>query len=198
VDTYSALIFWPLHPLVQRVIAMLWPMHLCTIEDGRRVHLDLRREEVRCHSCRYPRCCRGMNVMVVEWSGSCRIRAWFSCSCTVMSIPSAGVGTVVGGPMAPHLSRWLRVSFGRGGRTLRGVGRFDDVMGARARRKPLPEAPISPETCSTSGVKHALSISNHTHEHHPAFIITCNIGVTLSWNMWNIMLRYECCNCLFK
>jgi hypothetical protein len=23
VDTYSALIFWPLHPLVQRVIAML-------------------------------------------------------------------------------------------------------------------------------------------------------------------------------
>jgi hypothetical protein len=27
-----------------------------------------------------------------------------------------------------------------------GVGRFDDVMGARARRKLSPETPISPET----------------------------------------------------
>jgi hypothetical protein len=30
------------------------------------------------------------------------------------------------------------------------------------------------------GVKHALSISNHEHEHHLAYIITCNISVTLS------------------
>jgi hypothetical protein len=33
--------------------------------------------------------------------------------------------------------------------------------------------------CNTSGVKHALSIANHDHEHHLAFIITCNISVTL-------------------
>jgi hypothetical protein len=26
--------------------------------------------------------------------------------------------------------------------------------------------------CNTSGVKHALSIANHEHEHHRAFIIT--------------------------
>jgi uncharacterized protein (UPF0333 family) len=34
--------------------------------------------------------------------------------------------------------------------------------------------------CNTSGVKHALSISNHAHEHHLAFIITCDIRVTLN------------------
>jgi hypothetical protein len=29
--------------------------------------------------------------------------------------------------------------------------------------------------CNTSGVKHALGIANHEHEHHLAFIITCDI-----------------------
>jgi hypothetical protein len=28
--------------------------------------------------------------------------------------------------------------------------------------------------CNTLGVKHALSISNHTHEHHLAIIVTCD------------------------
>jgi hypothetical protein len=34
--------------------------------------------------------------------------------------------------------------------------------------------------CNTSGVKHALSIANHEHEHYLAFIITCDISVTLN------------------
>jgi hypothetical protein len=54
------------------------------------------------------------------------------------------------------------------------------------------------EGCNTLGVKHCISIANHDHEHHFAFIITCNISITLSWNMWNITLKHECCTCLFK
>jgi hypothetical protein len=35
------------------------------------------------------------------------------------------------------------------------------------------------EDCNTSGVKHALGITNHEHEHHIAFIITCYINETV-------------------
>jgi hypothetical protein len=38
-----ALSFWPLHPLVQRAVAILRPMRFCAVEDGRYVRLDLRR-----------------------------------------------------------------------------------------------------------------------------------------------------------
>jgi hypothetical protein len=60
------LIFWPLHPLVQHAVAMLRPMCLYAIEDGRYVRLNLHREGFRWYSCRYPRHCRGMDVVVVE------------------------------------------------------------------------------------------------------------------------------------
>jgi hypothetical protein len=38
--------------------------------------------------------------------------------------------------------------------------------------KSRDEILIIREGCNTSGVKHALGISNHEHEHHLAFIIT--------------------------
>jgi hypothetical protein len=42
--------------------------------------------------------------------------------CTVMSVPSTGVGAVVKAPMAPRLARGLHVFLGRGRSTLRGSG----------------------------------------------------------------------------
>jgi hypothetical protein len=46
-----------------------------------------------------------------------------SCSlCTVTSVPSAGVGAVVGGPVAPRPARGLHMSLGRGRSTPRGSG----------------------------------------------------------------------------
>jgi hypothetical protein len=132
-EMQHALIFWPLHPLVQHVVAMLCPMCFCAVEDGRYGCPDLRREGSRWYSCRHPCRCRGMDVIVVEWPGSCWVRAWFPCSyslCTVTSVPSAGVGAVVGGPRgstsfqrAPRVPRVRR-------KYTEGVGRFDDVMGA--------------------------------------------------------------------
>jgi hypothetical protein len=65
-EMQRVLSFWPLRPLVRRAMAMLHPVCFSTIEDGRRVHLDLRREGVRWYSCRYPHRCRGMGVVVVE------------------------------------------------------------------------------------------------------------------------------------
>jgi hypothetical protein len=44
------------------------------------------------------------------------------------------------------------------------------------------------DSCNTAGVKHALSISNHEHEHHLAFILACNISATSGWNMCNVTL----------
>jgi hypothetical protein len=35
------------------------------------------------------------------------------------------------------------------------------------------------EDCNTFGVKHALGITNHEHEHHLAFIIACYINETV-------------------
>jgi hypothetical protein len=65
-ETLWALSFWPLHPLVQRVMAMLRPVCFCAIEDEQYVHSDLRREGVKWYSCCYPRRYRGMDVVVVE------------------------------------------------------------------------------------------------------------------------------------
>jgi hypothetical protein len=42
-----ALIFWPLHPLVQHTVAMLRPVCFCAVVDGRYMRPDLRREGVR-------------------------------------------------------------------------------------------------------------------------------------------------------
>jgi hypothetical protein len=61
-----ALIFWPLHLLVLRAVAMPCHVRLCAVEDGRHGRSDLRREGVRWYSDRYPRRCRGMDVIVVE------------------------------------------------------------------------------------------------------------------------------------
>jgi hypothetical protein len=78
------------------------------------------------------------------------------CSCslrTVTSVPSVGVGAVVGGPRgSPSFQRAPRVPWARQ-KYVEGVGRFDDVTGARARRKLPPEAPISPETSPQGPVK---------------------------------------------
>jgi hypothetical protein len=106
-------------------------------------------------------------ITVEVWMSSWRndrghvwIRARFPCSyslCTVMSVPSAGMGTVVRAPVAPRLARGLHVFLERGrsmprgsgslvltlqggqgencSRQGAGVGRFDDVMGGRARQK---------------------------------------------------------------
>jgi hypothetical protein len=91
-----------------------------------------------CCSGRYPRCCRGMDVVVVEWPGSCWVKAWFPCSywlCTVTSVPSAGAGAAVGGPRGSlYCLRVPRVPRARR-KYAEGIGRFDDVTGARARWK---------------------------------------------------------------
>jgi hypothetical protein len=65
-EMQQALMFWPLRLLVLRAIAMLCPMCLCAVEDGRHGRPDLRREGVRWYSGRYPRRCRGIDVIVVE------------------------------------------------------------------------------------------------------------------------------------
>jgi hypothetical protein len=57
----------------------------------------------------------------------------------VVSVPSVGIGAVVGAHVTPGLAIGPYASLGRGrDRSRRGarVGRFDDVMGARVRRKP--------------------------------------------------------------
>jgi hypothetical protein len=66
VEMQQALIFWPLCLLVLRAVAMLCPMCLCAIEDGRHGCPKLCREGVRCYGGRYPRYCRGMDVIMVE------------------------------------------------------------------------------------------------------------------------------------
>jgi hypothetical protein len=124
-EMQQALIFWPLHPLVQHVVAMLRPVCFCTVEDGRYGHPNLRREGSRWYNCRYPRRCRGMDVAMVEWPESCWVKAWFPCSCslcTVTSVPSAGVGAVVRVPVASCLARGFHVSLGRGWSTPKGSG----------------------------------------------------------------------------
>jgi hypothetical protein len=60
------LLFWPLRLLVLRAVAMLYPVCLCAVEDGRHGQPDLRREGVRWYSGRYHHRGRGMDVIVVE------------------------------------------------------------------------------------------------------------------------------------
>jgi hypothetical protein len=117
IEMQWALIFWPLHPLVQHVVAMLRPVCFCAVQDEQYMHPDSCREGGRWYSCRYPRRCKGMDVVVVKWSGSCWVRAWFSCSCslcTVTSVLLAGVGAVVRVPIAPRFARGLHAYLGRG------------------------------------------------------------------------------------
>jgi hypothetical protein len=49
--------------------------------------------------------------------------------------PIGGCGCRVWGPVSPRLAKGLHVSLGRGGSRLRGLGAFDDVIGARVRQK---------------------------------------------------------------
>jgi hypothetical protein len=45
-EMQPALIFWPLHLLVLRAVAMPCPVRLCAVEDGRHGRPNLRREGV--------------------------------------------------------------------------------------------------------------------------------------------------------
>jgi hypothetical protein len=65
-EMQQALLFWPLHLLVLRVVTMPYPVRLCANEDRQHGRLDLCREGVRWYSGRYPRRCRGMDAVVVE------------------------------------------------------------------------------------------------------------------------------------
>jgi hypothetical protein len=65
-EMYLVFIFWPLHPLVQRVVARPRTVRVCAVEDRWYVRLDLRREGVRWYSCHYPHCYRGMDVIMAE------------------------------------------------------------------------------------------------------------------------------------
>jgi hypothetical protein len=96
--------------LSSRWCNMLWPCFvLCTSvpsrmgDTGAQIRVDRRG---RWYSCRYPRCYRGMDVVVVEWPESCWVRAWFprSCSlCMVTSVPSPGRVSWWGPPWLPAL-----------------------------------------------------------------------------------------------
>jgi hypothetical protein len=155
-----ALIFWPLHPLVQHVVAMFHPVCFCAVGDGWYGRLDLRREGVGGILAVTP---VAVEVWMSSWNDRGHVRSERgSCSlCTVTSVPSAGVGVVVGAPRgspscqrAPHVprtrqkyakrigrSRAYVAGVGRGGNRSRqgaGVRRFDNVMGARARQKASP------------------------------------------------------------
>jgi hypothetical protein len=68
-EMQQTLIFWPLHPLVQHVVAMLRFVRVCAVEDGRDGRYgpsDSHREGIMWYSYRYLRRCRGMDVVVVE------------------------------------------------------------------------------------------------------------------------------------
>jgi hypothetical protein len=66
IEMQQALIFWPLHLLVQHAVAMLRHVCLCAIEDGRYGRPNLHREGSRWYSCHRPHRYKGMDVMVVE------------------------------------------------------------------------------------------------------------------------------------
>jgi hypothetical protein len=65
-EIQQALIFWPLHPLVQHVVTMICPVRVCAAEDGRYGRPNSRREGVRWYSYHYPHRCGGMDVVVVK------------------------------------------------------------------------------------------------------------------------------------
>jgi hypothetical protein len=120
-----ALIFWPLHPLVQHAMAMFHPVCLCAIDDGWYVHPDLRREGVRGYSCCYP---ITIEVWMLSlWNDRSHVGSergsHFHVHCA-RSCPShrAGTGAAVRAPVAPHLARGLHVSLGRGRSMPRGSG----------------------------------------------------------------------------
>jgi hypothetical protein len=57
-----------------------------------------------------------------------------------------GWGSYQRTPCVPRARRKYAEGVRRSRAYIAGVGRFDDVVTARARRKPPPETPISPET----------------------------------------------------
>jgi hypothetical protein len=65
-EIQQTLIFWPLHPLVQHVVAMICPVRVCAAEDGRYGRPDSRREGITWYSCCYPCRCEGMDIVVVK------------------------------------------------------------------------------------------------------------------------------------
>jgi hypothetical protein len=99
-----------------------------------------------------------------------------------MSVPSTGVGAGVGAPRgslscqrAPHVPQARR-------KYVKGVRHFDHVMGARARRKLPPEAPISPETFpqGSSGMEVDFRASSDYHA-VSAFGGSVLLGGPLRW-----------------
>jgi hypothetical protein len=101
----QALIFWPLHPLVPRAMAMLCPVCLLllrTSDMGAWICIEWGLGGIVAVTP------VALEIWMPSWWnnwGSCWIRAWFQCSywlCTVTSVPSVEAGDTVGGP-------WLTV-----------------------------------------------------------------------------------------
>jgi hypothetical protein len=117
VEMQQALIFWPLHLLVQHAVAMLHHVRLCAIEDGRYGRLNLRREGSRWYSCYRP---VAIKVWMSWWwndrghvgsgHGSCApVHCGRSCSSHRREwVPRLEA------PVAPCLARGLHVSLERG------------------------------------------------------------------------------------
>jgi hypothetical protein len=124
-----ALSFWSLHPLVRRVVTMLRPVCFCAVEGGRYVRLDLCREGVMWHSCRYP-------VIVEVWTS-----LWWNDRGHVGS--KRGFHTPVYCARSCPSHRRERVPR-LGGRGFPSCQMTPRVLGARW--KLPPEVPVSPET----------------------------------------------------
>jgi hypothetical protein len=132
-EMQQALIFWPLHPLVQHAGAMLRPMRLYAIEDGRYGFLDLRKEGSRRYSCRYP---IAAEVWTSWWwndrghiGSGCGSRAPVHYARSRLSHRWEWVPRL-GAPVVPHLARGLHMSLGRGGSTPRGSSALMTLWGS--------------------------------------------------------------------
>jgi hypothetical protein len=145
----QTLIFLPLHLLVRCAMAMLYPVRLCAVEDGRHGRPDLRREEVRWYSDRYPSllrygCRRGAMTGVMLSQGMVPVLL-LTVHGHVRPIGGSGCRGW-GGPVAHHLARGLHVSLGRDRSKLRGSVLLMTPRGLGRGGEMSPDTLISSET----------------------------------------------------
>jgi hypothetical protein len=121
-EMQQTLIFWPLHPLVQHIVAMICPVRVCAAEDGRYGRPNSRRERVRWYSCCYPslwrygrHCGEMTRVMLGQSVVPALLLTVHGHVCLI-----GGSGCRGGGGVASRLARGLHVSLGQGGSTPRG------------------------------------------------------------------------------